>query len=1211
MTSFEPLDILSIPLSGTNLIEASAGTGKTYTITNLYLRFLLELKMEVKNILVVTFTEAATKELIDRIRKNLNLALMEVENAGSGDDGTLKGIVSQATTNQSTDTVRSLLRKAIVSFDEASIYTIHGFCRKLLNDYSFETSVLFDTELISDQELLIQEITDDFWRMTFSKEPPQLTEIALNNNLDTKGFLDFAHQYMRTPFIRTIPETVENPFTALTDCIQSIKEEWRNAGEEIKEILITDTGLKREKKGFKPDVLYSFYERMDQLAEDKEFGRALEIIQKFSAGTLLKSMKKDKTPPIHRFFDLCQECTGYEQEVITWLKYSFLRFLKFELRRRKQASNVQSFDDLLSLVRDALNSKDKGQILAASIRNTYKAALVDEFQDTDPVQYDIFKTIFSQHCPLFYIGDPKQSIYSFRGADLFSYIKAAKGVKAEHRFTLDKNWRSEQGFVTAVNRIFSKPTNPFVLGDSISFFQTLASENSKGNQNPLQMKGTPTANLILWFLKKENPTTRSQFLNKEEARQLAVDAVVYEISRLLSCTESGEVSLGEKKLTPADFAILVLRNNDAQEFKDRLGRLGIPAVITKSGDVFKTDEAKELYLLLQAVVSPLNSTKLNSALASNLIGLTASEIQTLLEDESRIDDYEHHIIRFTEYHDLWKSKGFIRMFRKFLTDYGVRRQLIGLTNGERRLTNVLHLSELIHAETLKNKRGINGIITWLNKQIQLQEVLEEKELRLERDGAAVQISTVFKSKGLQYPIVFCPFMWQRGITNKKGDPVFHHDDDLFWHIGPDSDKDEAWQQSQKEMLADLIRLLYVAITRAQNRCYLVCGKIGKTFDNSLDYIFSGGEPTRSFNINQFIAKGSSFDEASYQQIVEELMTEDDSSIDLHTPVIGESIRYRSDAETNAADFKPRVFTGTSLFRQWGIASYSKLVAGKGYAAVPEEEAALLSDEIPDFTPPEGEADSDSFFSFPGGRIAGSCIHSVFEKLDFTLNNQVEAETMIQNELIRYGLANREEPKDNRQKMVDSVYKMVTRVLEAPLSTGKSQFTLGNLLSTQKLVELEFYYPIKKLTPEILGKAFEAGDLNLADGGDIPDKIGNLTFRPIEGFMHGFVDLVFQCENRYYILDWKTNHLGPSYQNYTADNLSKAMVDSLYILQYYIYSVALHQYLKSRIPDYHYKTHFGGVFYLFVRGVHPEMTGNGVFFDCPPETVITKLCKIID
>ncbi len=1211
MTSFKPLDILTIPLSGTNLIEASAGTGKTFTITNLYLRFLLEENLEVRNILVVTFTEAATKELIDRIRKNLSQALMSVDNIGACDDEVLREIVLQAIEKNSIETVRQLLRKAIVSFDEASIHTIHGFCRKLLGDHSFETSVLFDTELISDQGQLVQEIVDDFWRKTFSRQSPLLVEIALANNLDSSGFLEFSQQLLRTPFVKVIPETVENPFPAVVDCIERIKGEWHRSSKEVREILTTDKGLRREKKGFRLDVLDRFLDRMDLLATADGYNQSLEVIHRFSAGFLSDSMKSNKAAPEHPFFDLCEEFVGYEQETITWLKYTFANFLKSELKNRKQVSNVQSFDDLLSLVQEALVSKDKGPGLTSAVGNIYKVALVDEFQDTDPVQYDIFETVFSEHCPLFYIGDPKQSIYSFRGADLFSYIKAAKSVKQDNRYTLEKNWRSEQGFVRAVNRIFSKPANPFVLGDSISFFDSHTAENSKGNQSPLLQKSVTSANLVLWNLKKENPTSRSPNLTKEEARQMAVDAVICEISRLLRWSESGELSLGERKLTPADFAILVLRNNDAQEFKDRLGRLNIPAVITKGGDVFKTNEAKDLSLMLQAVVTPLNSTKLNSALVSNLVGITATEIQALLENESRIDDYERHIFRFAEYQELWKLKGFTHMFRQFMSDYGVRNQLISLTNGERRLTNVLHLSELIHAEAIKNKLGINGVVTWLNKQIQVREDSEEKELRLERDGEAVQISTVFKSKGLQYPIVFCPFMWQRGINIKQGDPVFHQNDELFWHIGPGSDKDEARLQSKKELLADLVRLLYVAVTRAQNRCYLVCGKIGKDFDNPLDYIFSGGVPADSFNINRFISNGLSFDEDSYLQAVEDMTLYEDSSMDLLTPDIGETSPYKGEGESDTAELKPRIFSGINLFTQWGITSYSKLVMGKGYRTAPEDEVALISDEMPDMSMPEADSSPDSFFSFPGGRIAGSCIHSVFEKVDFSLNNQVEAKSIIQKELLRYGLIDRENSTDGNKNLVDSAYKMVERVLDAPLSTGRSEIKLGDLSETQKMVELEFYYPIKKLTAERLGKAFKAGHLNSRYDKDIPAKIGNLTFRPVEGFMHGFIDLVFQSGGRYYILDWKTNHLGASYRNYTADNLSKSMVDSLYILQYYIYSVALHQYLKSRIPGYHYKTHFGGVFYLFVRGVHREMKGNGVFFDCPPEEIITELCDMIE
>ncbi|MCP3952226.1 MAG: UvrD-helicase domain-containing protein, partial [Desulfobacterales bacterium] len=500
-------------------------------------------------------------------------------------------------------------------------------------------------------------------------------------------------------------------------------------------------------------------------------------------------------------------------------------YLKTELARRKQAANVQSFDDLLTAVQKALAS-DPASPLARAIREKFDAALIDEFQDTDPIQYDIFKTAFNRPGRrLFLIGDPKQAIYGFRGADVFAYLRAAAEIPDGRKYTLTENWRSATDLVAATNHFFDTAANPFVLEKTIAFHSVQAAEKSGGNRAPLRIEGDSPENLILWFINRDTADSGDKSPTKDQAREAAAGATVYEIARLLNLAAHGQARLGDRPVRPSDIAILVTRNVDAQLFKDQLGQLQIPAVITRSENIFATNEAREVEHILAAAASPGSPINLNTALATDLLGCPADTLRAYTEDEAALPDYEQHMDRFAKYHDMWQAQGFIRMFRSLLADYDVPGNLLAQPHGERQLTNVLHLSELIHAAAFENDLGLNGVLSWISEQKLSEEESEAQELRLERDDEAVQILTVFRSKGLQYPIVFCPFMWQQNAAVSRGnDLVYHAADQLCLDIGAVASGSSHWNRAAMENLSELVRLLYVAVTRAANRCYLSCGK---------------------------------------------------------------------------------------------------------------------------------------------------------------------------------------------------------------------------------------------------------------------------------------------------------------------------------------------------------------------------------------------------
>jgi len=1205
--TFRPLDLIRMPLEGVSLIEASAGTGKTYTIANLFLRLILEKDLEVHQILVVTFTEAATKELRDRIRRNLNAALQELVNPGACGDETIAQITAAVSASKSVETSVHKLHRAVICFDEASIFTIHGFCKRVLDENAFESAIMFDTELVTDQRPVIREITDDFWRRHFAGTTCFFNALAVRHGLQYGRLTALAERLTSSPTLTIIPAAAAITPEELTRRHTDLKREWFKSKENLEALLRSEkSGFKKSGKPFHGGGLDGWLSKLNGACSDSPAPEDLGSIELFTTDHLTRRLKKGFDFPAHRFFDLCQAYCDAEREYNVWIQQYYAAYLKTELSRRKQDANIQFFDDLLATVHNALQADGQGS-LARAIRRKFDAALIDEFQDTDPIQYEIFNTLFNRSDKrLFLIGDPKQSIYGFRGADIFAYIRAAKNIPDRQKYTLDENWRSESVFVEAANCFFSPAENPFVLGDKIVYNPVQAAAQSLGNRFPLTVAGDHPGNLVLWFINRKNSQADGGTPNKEQARQAASNAVVYEISRLLALAARGKATLGGRPIEPSDCAILVTRNKDAQLMKDRLAEFDIPAVISRAANIFKTDQAREVEQVLAAVSTPGDAVKLNTALATSLIGCPAADIRAWVEGESRSAEQEIHLERFAQYHDLWKSHGFIKMVRTFMLTYDVRRNLLRRPQGERELTNILHLAELIHAAVVENNLGINGVLNWIAAQRTSEEENEEQELRLERDDAAVQILTVFRSKGLQYPIVFCPFMWQADADPRGADIVFHEKDRLYLDIGTEQRKLAHKARANRENLSELVRLLYVAITRAQNRCYLTFGRIGTA--TALDYLLTGGAKPEEEIFTSLKSTIKGMDEDTLLESAGQHIAGCDNLINLAEPVLGAPVPYRPPAADDSSALTCRVFDRpASLSNDWKIASFSMLVSEKISGQPHPAAHRLKADEFTAGQIESQPAPANSFFAFPGGTLTGSCIHAVFENINFSEPAGAKNQLIIARLLQKYGLDDTAPPNDTALARTAIVQRMTANVVQTPLLPDSPDFTLGRIPGGHRVPELEFFYPVNRFTPGSLSAIFSEYAITAdPDTTAFRKKIGRLEFRPVQGFMRGFIDLVFQYAGKYYLLDWKTNHLGNRYADYAPKILTESMARALYNLQYYIYTVALHKYLESRLPDYDYDRHFGGVFYLFVRGIHPDHPGCGVFHDRPSKGLVEAL-----
>lgn len=1178
--SMKALDLFDIPLEGTHLIEASAGTGKTYTIASLYIRLLLEKAFHVREILVVTYTVPATDELKARIREKIRGALCAFE-SGRSDDPFLTELMARHSRH---DHAIQCLEFALRRFDEAAIFTIHGFCQRILSEMAFESRSLFDHELITDQGDLLKQVVGDFYRTHFYDEmPPELVHYAASGKY-TFGF--FLNLFTKASLDAAVIPRIEKPemdslLVSYRQSFEELQGSWPHAKDEVSHILMSDPGLKRNV--YRLENIPEMIDEMEEFLSSEGYSLPLfKDFSKFTPSIIGSSMKKGFSPPCHDFFVRCGNlnksaealCKRMDQALV-WLKAELFQYVKQHLKEKKELHGLVHFDDLLLKVYDCLSSAG-GAALREILAERFRAALIDEFQDTDSIQYEIFKAFFSQST-LFLIGDPKQAIYSFRGADIFTYLNASRHISEESRHTLEKNWRSEPKLLEALNHVFNREL-PFVF-DEIAFEPVSPAEMP--DRQILEDKDA--APLTIWYV-AGNPSSP---LSRRDAEKKISMAVAWEVSRLLSAGEREEVLLGSRGVIPKDIALIVRENSQGRLLKEELTSHGIPCVIYSEENIFDTEEALEMEFLLKAVSQPYSEPLIRTVLAGSLFGHDAEQIDSLSRDEIML---ERWIERFRGYHDLWASFGFMRMFRNLMTEENVRARLLARPRGERMLTNFLHLSEILNEASVREKLGMRGLLKWLNQQRDpAMPRSDEYQLRLESDDDAVRIITVHKSKGLEFPIVFCPFLWGSSALRDTMNIAFHDGADdyrAFFDVGSEGIDDHRLL-AEKELLAENMRLVYVALTRARNRCYLVWGRFNKGESSALSYLFR--KPgCESIEAAQELDPPAKPDNDTLRRELEEWCTPCDTRILIQDLPRQAPLHYERKGREGMR-IACRQFAG-KIDRSWKVTSFSSMVSGLTHAVDEADRDAMFL--IPGGRD-EGEARGrQDIFSFPRGAMAGTMIHEIFELLDFQADDSTIRE-LVREALDAHGF--------------DGIWQdVLADTVRRVLNVRIGDFSLSSVRNDETMRELEFYLPVGRISKEILHQAFKPHGQGVVPPG-FPDMVEGLRFDESTGYLRGFMDLVFAAGGRYYILDWKSNHLGESIEDYSQESLHAAMEKNYYILQYHIYALALHHYLGKRIAGYSYSRHFGGAIYVFIRGVDPARGPEyGIYRTVPPEGLIVSL-----
>ncbi len=1190
-------DIFASPLSGTCLIEANAGTGKTYTITGLVIRLLLEKELSIDRILVVTFTEAATAELKSRIRERLRAARTALT-TGAATDPFLAAL---ATRYGSDARAGQRLEDAIRGFDQAAIFTIHGFCLRMLAEHAFESGFLFNTELSPDTEKLKLEVTEDYWRREIYPAGPLFVNYLLNRRITPEILLKPLGRHLIHPRLRLEPEVepalqTQDGEKAFEAALTAVAAAWQAEREKLRELLLTDKSLNRNV--LRPGKVRRLIAQMDRLCrtlpKDPDISA---LIDNFTTAAMAKAVKKNQSPPESVFFrqcdDLarcCEDLQNRFQQRLIALKTGLLHYLRKELDQRKREKNIRGFDDLLSHLHRALTSP-KGADLAAAVRRTYGAALIDEFQDTDLLQYGIFNRIFQHEDGLlFLIGDPKQAIYGFRGADIFAYLEAAGKVKA--RYTLTENWRSDPALIQVLNTVFQEPAFPFVFKDIR--FEASRVPRDKQESETLKEAGRCEQPLRIWFL---DPGPDAKPLAKTAARPRIIQAVAGEIARLLSWSRQGLITLGQGPLEPGHVAVLVRRNEEAVLIKAALADRGIPAVVYNSGNIFETQEAFEMELLLRGLLFHDNPKVLKAAMTTDLYGLSADEVAEMEANESL---WEERVAAFKHYHGIWQREGFMRMFRQCLRAEKMRLRLMELPDGERRNTNVAQLAEILHQESLVRHDGLEGLLQWFaRRRGPGQAEQEEHQLRLESDAQAVKLITMHKSKGLEFPIVFCPFTWDGSGLGQGADCFSFHDpgrnNELVLDLNPAAGSPNQ-AAAERELLAENLRLFYVALTRAKNRCYLVWGRLRDAQTSAPAHVLhhqAASGPEEAMAAHREKAPANAGD--ALWTDLKGLAAKAQNQIKIEKmPEEWAPFTWQGHAKNLAMTC--RDFTGT-IRREFRIASFSGFVHRHPHAAEAADRDALLTPMGPETVDSaHGSSGSMDIFTFPKGARPGTCLHGIFERLDFSADDPVRIKNLVEEQLKAFCFDPGFEP---------AVTRMVQNVLAVPLDAGAPELRLERIRLEECLHEMEFYFPLARIRPtelkgifqDFAGAKFSSRALS---------RLEHLDSAAVQGYMKGFMDLVFRYQGRFYILDWKSNHLGIRPEDYNQDRMTQVMEAELYFLQYHIYTVALTRYLQVRLTDFDYQSHFGGVWYIFLRGVDPQKPHLGIYHDRPEEDLIRRL-----
>ncbi|SEA16259.1 DNA helicase/exodeoxyribonuclease V, beta subunit [Arachidicoccus rhizosphaerae] len=1139
-------DAKTVRLSGTNLIEASAGTGKTYSIAILVLRILLEKTVDekdkernisIKEILMVTFTKAAVAELEERVRQFVRNAYRVSQGLGC-EDQTIMDIVQSAIHVQGKSEVDRKLKEAVEFLDETSVLTIHSFCQQILREFAFETRQSFSVELIADLSDVFRQQINQFWRSQITVMPVDMLSYfgkklsrknlgeVVNDFFNGKPILNYTQgeQYILNDAYWEMCRSESAHLNGQIDLLkQQMLDFCINEHAFLLNAVDKNTHSRNAFAGIinNPELFLSaFLKKLDNPPGyiKNNFGQLFELAESFNR--------------------LSRERDDMAERQLLFIYAAAIYDIAPAVNAYKEKHGQLSFDDLIDQLHNRLYVEHNDELVVA-IQKKFKVVFIDEFQDTDRKQYDIFNSAFGRNTVVFYIGDPKQSIYAWRKADIATYLMAASQV--DNKYGMHINYRSSDDFIDAMNSFFMPHQNfdTFYYQNSptgIYYHQVSPpAENKKAN---LLYKNDrfPVINIV----EANNAKLVQAALVAQVAALLAGDYEIVEAHR----NENGNRVLKRRSVRPNDIGILVRANNDAIPFKNDLAKLGIPSVVIGLSKILGSEEAKNVLYVLEAILNPTRNT-INRALLTSFTGLNLHEMMN--QDEVMT------IGRFSSYKLEWEKDGVYKALFSFIADYKVETYLTdSLTRGgERIISNLYQIIELLYKQQISKNLSAIELIDWLRRGIENpREDGDEYEQRVESDDLCVTIMTIHKSKGLQFNIVLTDALDMNVSLDKKQFIELKNESGENFILPINMALEENKAEYTQQQLQENRRMIYVSLTRAVYGCFI--------------YSSISVNKKATSAIHDFLT--------AFKDMLP-------PGIDFTEPLaISKGFRYKRQSDgfdKRAVPANNEVYFNL-IENDWRKLSYTYLAASGFHHN--KFEGSIFENEYDQFV----------FEDLKRGNITGNLLHDIFEHISFE-------QPAFWSEVVDKAV-NRYAPH------VAGLYKknlihLLQHVSEASIITDQGSFSLREMDAHRRLNEFEFDFPVRYFEREALsGFLGERARLQVARGSGW------------EGMMNGKIDMFFEFGGKYYLLDWKSTYLGSSLTDYNKESLDIQMSMHNYDLQYLIYTVATVKYLEQQLVDFNYERDFGGVLYYFLRGIRKGET-TGVFYTRPDKKLVYELINL--
>lgn len=1188
------IDCTSIDLNKHGLIEASAGTGKTYTIEQLVIRIIVEKDVSLENVLIVTFTEKATGELKKRIRTKIEQELHS---------------------SHRSEIELKRLSESLTNFDSSSIYTIHGFCQNILRDFSFEQKQLFDFEVANDEpvyEKMLYEQMRKLWPGQYGSSLPEILDVSgfpdvnkmrgesqwINRALNIARFYRSEMNHRFEPEIAETT-TLENSKQAINDLLQNVldlvgvidKNDQENSYFYLGYNALNFNKAKRnsilnkfvlpflnflndfkESNGYNLSDLAGLFSTLSELSKaSKESASSCLVPEKWNKNVSNMEEKCPFLPELVPLLDKIEESVGILQYMLV---EQTIKQLGTDVSMYKMKNGLISFDDMLLNVDKALKN-DKDGHLMKKLRDKYRYALVDEFQDTDSIQWGIFKKIFlegdEQH--LFLIGDPKQAIYSFRGADIYTYLSARREFRELETgsyaklYSLGTNWRSGPGLVNAFNHLFSQEAwfgaDKELLddADTISYCNVKPSDKVKDGIENEHNKAPLT---IVRLDSGES---------KAGLKQMAA-FTANEIQNLINRVNIADEDDNVRVMNYGDVCVLVRSKAEATVIETALDNLYIPHTYYKKPGLYQSDEAFELIYLFRAIESGNDESALKKALLTPFFKISVNEL-------NRYNNLlpTHPVKKlFENWYRYVLFRKWPQLFQSIIEDTGLIVRELQNPDGERKLTNYRHilqnLEELASTKNLDFAGIVNCLENYLRKTVEAE---YEKDLhKIESEQTRVKIMTIHSSKGLEFYVVFLA----GGFTKSNIEQYYKYNDNgtTVFDLAKTSYGEQKYRHEQIE---ENKRLYYVALTRAKYRLYIpefkppikrpTCGPVSDIIFDSIQTM----ETTWSDNSKGDCLAYLDCDLDKSGLANEKSITSPESDYIIPEPTF-------PDDKFNYQNRMTKIESFSSLHNKMKNVVTTDIVK-TGTVTYPDEVGERNDDET---ETNQGNTINDKNGNdeiLPRGSHVGNMFHDILENLDYDLlredvkgeGKDVTHDALLENDTILELIENRLIYNNINIENRTNVAAILWNTMVTPINLKGKSFMLLDLPESDKLNELEFHYPLPAL-----------------NNVQLPEEVEYQ-----KGFLTGFIDLVFRIDDCYYIADWKSNYIE---NGYSQIEMEKAMADSNYHLQYRIYTEAVKLWLKQCMGDkFNDKEHFGGVFYFFLRGIGTG-DGNGIYFRKPED-----------